>query len=71
VADGTRDLDWEVAVRAGRTDPAPCAPVPPGSTAYVAEVEVAAADLAGHDSDLGRDLAALADRTAVDLRDRG
>jgi non-ribosomal peptide synthetase component F len=71
VADETRDLDWEVAVRAGRTDPAPCAPVPPGSTAYVAGVEVAAADLPGHESDLGRDLAALADRTAVDLRDRG
>jgi propionyl-CoA synthetase len=71
VADEARDLDWDVAVRAGRTDPAPCAPVPPGSTAYVADGAVAAADLPGHDSDLGRALAALAGRTPVDLRDRG
>jgi hypothetical protein len=26
----TRDLAWDMAVRAGRTDPAPCAPVAPG-----------------------------------------
>lgn len=71
VADESRDLEWEVAVRAGRTDPAPCAPVPPGSTAYVADEAVAAVDLPGHDSDLGRAIADLADRHPVDLRDRG
>ena len=33
--DDSRDLDWDIAVKAGRTDPAPCAALAPGSTAYV------------------------------------
>jgi non-ribosomal peptide synthetase component F len=46
VQDDRRDVDWEIATKAGRTDPAPCAELSPGSTAYVVagrEVTIAAA----------------------------
>ncbi|MDT0201118.1 AMP-binding protein [Nocardioides sp. AE5] len=39
-----RDLDWETALRAGRTDPAGCEPVAPGTTAYVLEAAVVLGD---------------------------
>ena len=63
----TRDLAWDMALRAGRTDPAPCAPVAPGDPAYVGADEVAVIDVPGHDSLLGRAVSALADRVPVDL----
>ena len=65
--DPTRDLDWDVAVRAGATDPAPCAPGAPGSPAYGGERVVATGDLPADDSAYGRAVAALAARTPVDL----
>ncbi len=63
----TRDLAWDMALRAGRTDPAPCAPVAPGDPAYVGVDTVAVIDVPGHDSLLGRAVSALADRVPVDL----
>jgi non-ribosomal peptide synthetase component F len=68
----TRDLDWDLAVRAGRTDPAPCASVAPGDPAYVdartvPPTQVPAIEVPGHDSRLGRAVADLADRVPVDL----
>jgi non-ribosomal peptide synthetase component F len=65
--DPTRDLDWELAVRAGRTDPAPCAPVAPGTPAYVGGRVVTTVDRPSDDSAYGRAVAALAARTPVDL----
>jgi acyl-CoA synthetase (AMP-forming)/AMP-acid ligase II len=67
VLDETRDLAWDLALRAGRTDPAPCAPVSPGDPAYIGADEVAVIDVPGHDSLLGRAVSALADRVPVDL----
>ena len=66
-AETTRDLAWDMALRAGRADPAPCAPVAPGDPAYVGSDEVAVIDVPGHDSLLGRAVSALADRVPVDL----
>ena len=66
--DDSRDLDWDIAVKAGRTDPAPCAALAPGSTAYVlagAEVPIAAA-LEG-DSWAGRVCATLCAGQTIDL----
>lgn len=60
VADPARDLDWDVALQAGRTDPAGCEPVAPGAVAYVLEGPVPVAEGLGHDSRPGRALAALA-----------
>ena len=63
----TRDLAWDLALRAGRTDPAPCAPVAPGDPAYIGADEVSVIDVPDHDSLLGRAVSRLADRVPVDL----
>ena len=65
-ADG-EDIPWDVAMRAGRTDPAPCAPVAPGDPAYIGADEVSVIDVPDHESLLGRAVSALADRVPVDL----
>ena len=63
----SRDLAWDLALRAGRTDPAPSAPVSPTDPAYVGADEVAVIDVPGHDSLLGRAVVSLGDRVPVDL----
>ena len=63
----TRDLAWDHALRAGRTDPAPCAPVSPADPAYVGSEELTVIDVPGHGSLFGRAVASLADRAPVDL----
>jgi propionyl-CoA synthetase len=66
--DDHRDLDWEIAARAGRTDPAPCAALAPGSTAYVfvgTEVSIVAA--VEDDSWAGRTCATLCAGQTIDL----
>ncbi|MET1058880.1 MAG: AMP-binding protein [Nocardioides sp.] len=63
----TRDLAWDMALRAGRTDPAPCAPVSPEGLAYIGTDEVAVIDVPGHQSMLGQAVSSLADRVPVDL----
>jgi non-ribosomal peptide synthetase component F len=66
--DDQRDLDWEIAVRAGRTDPAPCAELAPGTTAYVVGgVEVAIAEAVEDDSWAGRLCATLGAGRTIDL----
>ena len=62
-----RDLAWDLALRAGRTDPAPSAPVAPGDPAYVGADEVAVIDVPGHDSLLGRAVSAWPKRIPLDL----
>ncbi len=73
----TRDLVWDLALRAGRTDPAPCAPVSPDALAQVGRTrvdgtdpgaeELTVIDVPGHGSAFGRAVASLADRIPVDL----
>ncbi|MDN5893156.1 MAG: AMP-binding protein [Nocardioides sp.] len=59
--DARRDLDWEVAVKAGRTDPAGTEPVAGDTTAYVLLDEaVPVSGVPGHDSRFARQLADLA-----------
>lgn len=54
------DLDWDLAFRAGREDPAPCVDVPADQPALVAGgVVVATIDAVGHDSRAGRVLGRL------------
>jgi non-ribosomal peptide synthetase component E (peptide arylation enzyme) len=56
------------AVRAGRTDPAPCAELAPGTTAYVLDGEaVLLADAADHPSWAGRVCATLCAAQPLDL----
>ena len=66
--DDTRDLDWEIAARAGRTDPAPCAELAPGSTAYVVDgVEVSIAAAGEDPSWVGRVCGTLNAGQPIDL----
>lgn len=66
--DESRDLDWDIAVKAGRTDPAPCAALAPGSTAYVvAGVAVPIAAAIEDDSWAGRVCATLCAGQTIDL----
>lgn len=44
--DPERDLTWDIAVKAGRTDPAGCEPVDPGRTAYDLDRPVTIGELA-------------------------
>lgn len=68
VTDAERELDWDVALRMGRTDPAACADVPAAATAYVVDgAPVALVDAATHDSWPGRALATLCAGQALDL----
>jgi len=67
--DPERDVDWAVAVKAGREEPAPCAELRPDAPAYVDGVEVvAAADTVGHPSRFGQLLATLCAGRPIDLR---
>jgi hypothetical protein len=55
VRDPERDVDWRLAIKAGREQPAGCTPIPGDAPAYVVAGEVVAVDaLATHDSELGR-----------------
>lgn len=54
VVDDRRDVDWDLAVKAGRDEPAPCAEVTPGSAAWCTPGEsIAVRDAIGHGSRLG------------------
>lgn len=67
-ADERRDLDWDLALRAGRTDPAPSVELPPAATAFVVDgTAVSVGDALGHDSWPGRRLASLAAGDPVEL----
>lgn len=66
--DDRRELDWDIAVKAGRTDPAPCAALAPGSTAYVVDgVAVPIEDALQDDSWAGRVCATLCAGQTIDL----
>lgn len=66
--DSGRELAWETALRAGRTDPAGCAAVPPHATAYAdADVDVALVDVPSDGSRVGRVLQELLDGRPVDV----
>jgi non-ribosomal peptide synthetase component F len=66
--DESRDLDWDIAVKAGRTDPAPCAALAPGSAAYVVGgVAVPIAEAVTDDSWAGRVCATLCAGQTIDL----
>ena len=70
-ADPDRDVTWEVAVKAGRANPAPVEPVSPDTVAYVVGgEEILVRDAIGHDSAPGRILAQLCSGSAVDLTGR-
>lgn len=59
--DAARDVAWDLALRAGRTDPAGCASVPATTAAYVVgrAVSVAEALAGGDDSEIGLQLHCL------------
>ncbi|NYG58111.1 hypothetical protein BJ980_001034 [Nocardioides daedukensis] len=65
-SDETRELTWDLAVRAGRTDPAGCEPVAPGTTAYVLDTAVPVA-ITPADDRLGRIISTLSAGKPVDL----
>lgn len=65
--DPARDLDWEVAIKAGLGDPAGCEPVSPRSTAYVTQRPVAVAEVFEDSGRLGACLATLASGSVVML----
>lgn len=67
-ADPRWDLDWDLALRAGREDPAPCADVAPDQPAYVVGGEqVGTLDAFRHESFAGRLLASLVAGRAAQL----
>lgn len=65
--DPTREISWDAALRAGRTDPAGCASVDADATAYVVErrVSVGEALAGGGDGALAEQLSSLASGEAV------
>lgn len=66
--DPLRDLDWEVAVTAGRTDAAPCAEIDPDTTAYsVAGIDVLVRDAFDPATPPGQRLERLASGAPLDL----
>lgn len=65
--DPSLEIDWDTALRAGRTDPAPCAPVPAQEIAYLSGGFVTLAEVPGDTSPLGRLVATLASAAPVDL----
>lgn len=68
VTDPEREVDWELAHRAGRTDPAACADLGPDSAAYVVDgTVVPLAEAADHDSWPGRACARLVAGEPLDL----
>jgi propionyl-CoA synthetase len=67
-ADGSRDVDWDVAMRAGGTDPAACADLPPDLPAIVVDgATVPVGDVVTHGSTPARRLATLVAGDAVSL----
>lgn len=67
-ADPQRDLDWDVAIAAGRTDSAPCAEIAPDATAYsVAGIDVVVRDAFDPATPPGHRLERLASRKPLDL----
>lgn len=69
--DPTRDLSWEVAHSAGRTDPAGCEPVTPTTPAYVLGEPVTTADAATGSDRLGIQLNTLLSGGVVHLDEPG
>jgi len=68
VADPARDVDWDLAIKAGRDEPAPCVDVAPEDPAWVHAGDVVRVrDAVGHGSGLGRALALLCDGEPVEL----
>jgi len=58
----------QLAVKAGRNEPAPCEPLPPDATAYVVDGEpVALAHAVAHPSWMGEALATLCDGSSLVL----
>ncbi|WP_067439699.1 AMP-binding protein [Nocardioides jensenii] len=68
-ADEARDLAWDIAIKAGRTDPAGCEPVSPRATAYVVDGLVAVGDALADPSRFGTALSALVSGTVLTLGD--
>ncbi|MBD8869058.1 hypothetical protein IE331_05430 [Nocardioides sp. MJB4] len=64
--DPALEIDWDTALRAGRTDPAPCVPVPAQGIAYLSGGFVTLAEVPGDPSPLGRLVATLAASAPVD-----
>lgn len=58
-SDETREVAWDIAVKAGRTDPAGCEPVAPSSIAFVLDEPVPIASALADPSRFGTALAAL------------
>lgn len=70
IEDEVHEVDWDLAYRAGRTDPAPCADVAGDAPSYlVGEGAVATRDALGHRSWMGEACATLAAGRALDLTD--
>lgn len=68
VLDDRTQIDWEIGLRAGREDPAPCTDVPGDAPAWVRGGRaVASAEALDDDSPLGRRLATLTAGGAVEL----
>lgn len=68
VEDEVHEVDWDMAYRAGRTDPAACADVPGDAPAYLlADGAVATTDAIGHRSWMGEACATLAGGRVLDL----
>jgi len=69
VVDATRDLAWEMAIKAGREDPAACVEVSGDAAAFVVGVDVVEArDGLAHESAPGRIHAILAAGGPLDVR---
>jgi len=69
VADETRDLAWEMALKAGREDPAACVEVAGDAAAFVVGIDVVEARVGlEHDSAPGRIHAILAAGGPLDVR---
>jgi hypothetical protein len=72
VEDEVHEVDWDMAYRAGRTDPAPCADVPGDAPAYLLDGgAVATRDALGHGSWMGEACATLAAGRALHLTGGG
>jgi non-ribosomal peptide synthetase component F len=67
--DPALELDWDVALRAGRTDPAPCASVPGHEVAYVLDQPVLLREVAEDTSVAGVLLGRLSSAEVIDLVD--
>lgn len=66
VQDDQREVDWDIAVKAGRTDPASAEPVAGDATAYVTDRPVAVREVPGDDSAIARLIDDLAQGRALE-----